>query len=149
MSGSTAHRASGLSFDPGEIYYFVNPHFPSTEPHYHICLEQAGGGVLFMSCCTSQFERRRQYIERAGLPMSTLVWLPPDDENKFKKETYVDCNSCFEFMINDLPQQDSFKYIGRIRPSHLLQIASGTMDSPRIEDYKKDTIQKLVDFLES
>lgn len=103
---------SGHAFDPGQVYYFVNPQIPSLEPHYHICLEQAGGGVLFMACCTSQFDKRKLYIERTGLPMTTLVYMPPDVDNGFKKDTYVDCNRCFEFAEDDLPRMISFRYAG-------------------------------------
>jgi hypothetical protein len=146
MSGSVDPEGSSLNFDPGQVYYFVNPEIGTPEPHYHICLEQAGGGVLFMVCCTSQFEKRRQYIERTGLPMTTLVWMSPDENNKFKKDTYVDCNSCFEFNVSEIPEFDAFKHIGRIKPTHIEEIAGGIVDSPKVEDYKKDIVKKLLEF---
>lgn len=146
MSGSVAHGNSSLNFDPGQVYYFVNPEINTPEPHYHICLEQDGGGVLFMACCTSQFEKRKAYIEKVGLPMSTLVWMSPDLNNNFKKDTYVDCNRCFEFTVTELQRLQAFKYVGRIKPSHLEQIAIGMTESPQVEDYKKEAIQKLLEF---
>ncbi|MGY3088211.1 hypothetical protein ACVWYF_001244 [Hymenobacter sp. UYAg731] len=129
---------------PGRIYYFVNPYISSDEPHYHICLKEIDGGVLLMSCCTSQFEKRSRYIKLSGLPTETLIWIKPDTDNNLKKDTYVDCNEYFKFTksyLLDKYNDGHIKPTGELKLDHYEQIILGMIDSPRIEEEIKDSIR--------
>lgn len=97
-----------------------------------------------MVCCTSdKNDKRKRRIEILGLH-STLVWIKPDDNNGFTKDTFVDCNSVFEYSVRDFKtmyEQELLEYKGEVADSHYEQVINGLLESPNITDDIKELIR--------
>lgn len=129
---------------PGKVYYFSSEKLTTSVPHFFICVSRTENNLLILVCCTSQFEKRKKFIESRNLPYSTLVWIKPNEDNGLNIDSYVDCNSYYDYMVNDfakLYENDLLEYKGEISESHLEQIRIGLQDSPIIEEFVKDIIR--------
>ena len=118
------------------IFLFSSSQINSPDPHFFICLGEKGGRVLTFVCCTTQFEKRKRFIEQKGLPHQTLVWIKPDAENQLSKDTYIDCNKSFDFTLEELNmkyQKGEIRFIGQIIDTQFEQILLGIDASPLIE----------------
>ena len=99
-----------------------------------------------MSCCTSQFDTVRRFVETRSLPMESLVWISPDEssvDNPFSKDTYVNCNSCFTYTIEEfrtMYDAETVSYSGKVSDSHYEQILIGIHSSPLVDNETKEII---------
>ena len=113
----------GSSIGKGRIYYFKSSQLVSTtQPHYFIVIANPSDDLIIFTCCTSQFVKRAKFIELNNIPLSTLVWIKPNDENGLKIDTYVDCNSFFKYSKAELIQMyeaNRIEFIGSITESKL------------------------------
>ncbi len=119
-----------------KVYYFSSTRLNTEIPHYFICLKRTNNDILIMSCCTSQFETVRRFIQTRNLPYETLVCIKPADSNPFTKETYIDCNNVHTFTIEefiDMYGSDSVTYSGEISDNYYSQILTGIHKSPLID----------------
>lgn len=129
-----------------KVYYFSSTQINTPEPHYFICLKRTDNDVLIMSCCTSQFDTVRRFVESRSLPNETLVWISPGDqtdENPFVKDTYVNCNSSYTYTIDEfrsMYNSDSVTFSGEISDEHYEQIVIGIHKSPLIDTETKEVI---------
>lgn len=128
-----------------KIYLFTSDQISSDISHYFICVVKSQDGSLILVCCTSQFQKRKTYIEKVGLPASTLVWISPNTENGLEKDTYVDCNSIITHSIEDFKQKyedGKLTYKGAVSDASFDQIITGLKDSPIIENSIKKLLPK-------
>lgn len=128
---------------PGKIYFFKNNQINSDVPHFHILIAIPNNDFLILTCCTSQFEKRARFIELNNLPYETLVWLKPDNDNPFTKDTYVDCNNSFKYSKDtfvDMYTKGNLEYKGIISDGKLQEIIHGVKTSPMIPEEIKDII---------
>jgi hypothetical protein len=127
-----------------KVYYFSSSKLNTDVPHYFICILKGEKDALVLVCCTSDKEdKRKTRIEKLGLH-STLVWLKPDNENGLAKDTFVDCNSVFEYSIDDFKtmyERDLLEYKGEISLAHYEQIINGLLDSPNITNEIKELLR--------
>ena len=127
-----------------KVYYFSSTRLNTPEPHYYICIKRTDNDILILSCCTSQFDTLRQYVETKSLPFSTLVWVSSkDDSNPFSKETYVNCNEYHPYTLDEFKQMydsDAIDFSGEISDCHYEQIIVGIHDSPLIEPEIKELL---------
>lgn len=126
-----------------KVYYFKSDKLNTHIPHYFVCLTVGSDGIVLLTCCTSQFEKRKKFIETRGLPLSTLVWIKPNEENGFKINSYVDCNSYFDYTLEELGQlyeTNELEYKGEISDADFNQILIGLKESPLIEESVKDKL---------
>lgn len=132
------------AIDERKVYYFSTTKISSTEPHHFICIKRTDNDVLIMSCCTSQFDTVKKFVETRSLPTETLVWISPTDAvNPFSKDTYVNCNSSFTYTVDEfrtMYSSDSVSYSGEISEDHYLQILIGIHKSPLIDKETKELI---------
>jgi hypothetical protein len=134
------------AIDDKKIYYFSTTRINTEEPHHFICIKRTTEDILIMSCCTSQFNTVRRFIETRSLPMESLVWISPDStsiENPFTKDTYVNCNSCFTYTIDEFKSMydnDAISYSGKVSDSHYEQILIGIHSSPLVDNETKEII---------
>jgi len=129
------------SISPRKVFYFRSEQLNTSIPHYFICVAKSENDMLILVCCTSQFEKRRQFIESRGFPHSTLVWVPPTSENGLSVDSYVDCNSYFDYTVDEfigLYESGILELKGEISEDHMAQILIGISDSPLIEDNIKE-----------
>jgi len=130
-----------------KVYYFSNKNINTYTPHYYICLKRTDDDLLILSCCTSQFETVKRFIELSDLPFETLVWIKPKDgENPFIKDRYVNCNQYFSYSIDQFKQmyeQDNISFSGEISDVHFEQIIIGIKISPLIDEDIKDLLPQL------
>ena len=102
--------------------------------------------TVVLVCCTSDKEdKRRKRIEKLNLH-STLVWIKPDTENGLTKDTYVDCNTYFEYTIEEfttLYENNLLEYKGIISETHYGQIILGLLDSPTIAIETKELLRNI------
>ncbi len=134
----------GSSIDKGKIYYFKSDKLVNTtQPHYFIVIATPSDDLFILTCCTSQFEKRARFIKINSIPMSTLVWIKPTEENGLKKDTYVDCNSYLQFSKSELIKMyetNQIEFVGYIIDSKLEEIRQGIKDSPLIITEMKEII---------
>ncbi len=127
-----------------KIYYFSTTKINSEEPHHFVCIKRTDNDVLIMSCCTSQFETVKKFVETRSLPLETLVWITPSDTNNpFTKDTYVNCNNSHTFTVEEfraMYSSDSVTYSGEVSEDHYLQILIGLHKSPLIDKETKELI---------
>lgn len=100
--------------------------------------------MLILVCCTSQFEKRKKFIELRGFPFETLVWLKPNSENGLKIDSYVDCNSYFDYTIDEfarLYDSDILTFEGEISEADMEQIKIGIEESPLVEESIKELVR--------
>ena len=123
--------------------YFLNPDFVSADPHFHVCMAEAHGS-LYLTSCTSQYEKRRRFIEARKLPFSTLVRLMPSGTNEFDRETFVDCNRIFRFTHDDLYaiyKTGGLRIRGAVNEAQHEEIRTGLLESPLIEEAVKAVLR--------
>ena len=124
------------------IYYFAQNVTIGRFDHMHICIKNKKGKHVYLSCCTSQVEKRLNFIRSRNLPISTLIEIRPDEKNAFRKNTYIDGNfiyTCSEEEFIENYKKGRIKYIGEISDEHYNLIVKGILDSTMIaEEDKKD-----------
>ncbi|HPX04724.1 MAG TPA: hypothetical protein PLC17_02220 [Tenuifilaceae bacterium] len=137
-------QAFGQSICKGSIYYFKsNKLIETAEPHYFIVIANSPNDVVIFTCCTSQFEKRVRFIEINNIPRTTLVWIKPNEDNCLKKDSFVDCNSYFQYSKAELIQMyemEQIKFVGYINDSEIEQIRQGLKDSPLVDVAIKEII---------
>lgn len=131
-----------------KILYFPCIELNSPYPHYFICVFIDPSQIVYMSCCTSQFETVKRLIERKRYPEATLVYIPEaDTDNPFNKPTYINCNEYFPFSIDELwdwYQGNVLTVIEDLLPLHSFeQILLGFHASDVIEDEIKEQLPSL------
>jgi len=130
-----------------KIFYFPCEELKTPIPHYFICICIYPIGTANLSCCTSQFDTVKRLIERRRFPNETLVYIPDSDsDNPFHRDTYINCNEYFPFLIEELwdMYQHGILEIRSELPLHSFeQILIGFNTSPMIEDELKDSLPDL------
>lgn len=136
------------SIDNKKIYYFSSNQLNTKIPHHFICVKRNNNDVLFMSCCTSQFETIRKFVETRSLPLATLVYISPKDtSNPFDKDTYVNCNDIQTYTIDEfrsMYESNAINYSGEISDNYYEQIITGIHSSPLIEEEIKENIPQTI-----
>lgn len=130
----------------GRVFYFRSDKLISSEPHYFICVCRTEDDMAIMVCCTSQFEKRKTFIENTGLPFSTLVRIRASELDSLTMETFVDCNFPFNFSIEELCskyENSEIDSAGEINIDIKEQIINGMKGSTLIEQSLKDILPKL------
>jgi hypothetical protein len=134
---------------PRAILYFPEPELKTHEPHYFICIGQTTESRIITSCCTSQFNTVKNLIERWGYPPTTLVYIPTqDNENPFKKDTYINCNEFFGYQLSelwDLYLHNKLSFHGELPLDSFEQILIGMKDSDQIDEEIKDCLPNIDD----
>jgi len=132
------------SIDKGKIYYFKSNKLVATnESHFFIVIANPSDELVIFTCCTSQFKKRARFIELNNIPLTTLVWIKPNEENCLKKDSFVDCNSYFQYSKAELIQmyeQNQIQFVGYITDSKIEEIRQGIIDSPLIDSVIKEII---------
>ena len=130
--------------DEKKVYYFSSAKLNTSVPHYFICVLKGSSNTVILVCCTSDREdKRKKRIEKLGLH-TTLIWIKPDISNGLTKDTFVDCNSFFEYSIDDFKamyENDLLEYKGEISETHYEQIINGLLDSPTIPTEIKELLR--------
>lgn len=137
------------SVEERKIYFLRgNPPNDLISNHLHICLRKPDGKVLYMVCCTSQIDKVQKFIETRHLPFSTMVYLPPDDNNTLKKDTCINCNSvhtCSEKEFKKYYNDDNVNFIGQISEGQFIQILQGIINSTMVVQETKDIISEVLE----
>lgn len=132
------------SISEKKVYYFSTNKINTQDPHYFICIKRTNNDILIMSCCTSQYDTVRHYVENSNLPYETLVWITPlDESNPFNKNTYINCNYPISFTVDEFRskyESDSVTFSGEISNSHYNQILIGLHSSPMIDLETKELL---------
>jgi hypothetical protein len=127
-----------------KVYYFSNKQLNTTVEHYYVCLNRTKGDILILSCCTSKFETVKKFVEMRNLPYETLVHIKPKpNENPFTVDTYVNCNSYYQFTVEDfvnMYQSNNLTYKGEISLSDYEQLLYGLHASPLIDEDTKELL---------
>ena len=134
-----------LSLTVKAVYYFESDKINTTEPHYYVVISIKDDRNILLAVSTSQFQKRKKFIELNKHPLSTLVRIKPNKNNGLTKESFFDCNSsCFVFSKDELInifKTKNIKYKGLIKDSELEQIKQGIKDSFVIEENIKELIK--------
>lgn len=132
-----------------KIYFFSCKKLGINNPHYFICLKRNNQDLLLLSCCTSQFETVRKYIEYNKLPESTLVSISNRyEDNPFNRETYINCNDVKILHVDDLKElyaSQELTFQGNINDFQYKQIITGIIDSPVVEEDIKEELPNISD----
>jgi hypothetical protein len=127
------------------IYLFKNTSL-RTNDHMHICLKNPDGRVLHFVCCTSKMNTPLKHIESKKLPYSTFVGIEPDESNKLKTMTYINCNTVIPFEAEEFVKQyknRNIKHIGHVSDEIYENILVGIKASPMIRNEIKKSLELL------
>lgn len=130
-----------------KVYHFSSKQLNTAVPHYFICITQTLEESIILVCTTTQFKKRANYIEKVGLPFSTLVRIKPNAENGLIQESYVDCNSYFMYEQEEfrrMYEQDNIDYKGIIDEAVFDELMRGLLDSPKVEENIKELIRNII-----
>jgi len=134
----------GNTLSVGKIYLFKSKKLVKTsKPHYFIVISTTSELIMF-TCCTTKFEKRANFIESNNIPKTTLVWIKPDNDNCLPEDSFVDCNSFFQYNRTELVQmynRNEIQFIGYLQESKIEEIRQGIYDSPLIVDEIKEIIK--------
>lgn len=137
------------SVEERKIYFLKgNPPNDLISNHLHICLKKPDGKVLYMVCCTSQIDKVQKFIETRHLPLSTMVYLSPDNNNAFEKDTCINCNNvhtCSEKEFKNYYNNGNVNFIGKISEGQFVQILQGIIDSTMIVQEIKNIISEILE----
>ncbi|MFC4212164.1 hypothetical protein ACFOWA_13270 [Pedobacter lithocola] len=135
-------------FEPKGIYKFPSELLSSPHPHYFIVVE-IEGRLFHLVVCTTQFEKKKQYLAYAGIDECTLVWVKPAENNGLTQECYVNCNTVFShYTTEDLQEKLTsgvLTYEGQISDSEYFQIMNGIIQSPNVDKSVILVIKKTFD----
>ncbi len=128
----------------GNVFYFVDPSIPSTDPHNYVLLSKhpTSERKLVFVVGTSKVEKVRRY--RGAQPHETLVVATPQEYPDFTCETVFDCNSPQEVSVADLVRFVNRE--GRLKPRDhvggeiLGRLLKGVLASPLVEERVKKEI---------
>ena len=132
-----------------KIFKFKNSRLHSKEPHYHIVIhnDKEKKSYIF-ACSTTQYEKRKRYIELEGLPETTLIWIKPSENNGLTKNSYIDCNSVFVISDDEFYQKYSeggLSLEGELEEGYFYQICKGIADSPKNSNEIRELAQKIIE----
>lgn len=131
-----------------KVYYFACNRIDSPEPHYWICLQRTPDDVLVLSCCTSQVDTVERYIKYLKFLPETFVYISPkDSSNPFRKDTFVNCNNCQLFTVEEfriLYDSDRIDFSGEISEIYFQQILDGVLSSPLVDGETKSLLPKSI-----
>jgi hypothetical protein len=97
--------------------------------------------ALIMVTSTTQIQKKREYIKRAGISNKTIVEVKTKEYCTFTSDSAFNCNEVFEVNMSDLirkiEENGSMNYPKL--PDNLLQkIIAGVIESPKISQAIKD-----------
>ena len=132
----------------GTVYYYESPRLiHTTEPHYWLIIHKVDSESIIVGCTTTQKEKRIKYLEKTGLPESTLVFIKPNRDNGLKQESLVDCNTnCFIETKDDLKnirRKSGIEIKGKVAESIIEQLRQGIRDSPVLTQEIKDMLERI------
>jgi hypothetical protein len=128
-----------------EVFFFGIPQVANSSPHFFVCIKKSENEILIFTCCTTQFQKREQYVMNAGLSGDTLVEIEPTSQNGLKKRTLVDCNKYFPITVEDfkkLVDTKKAEYRGEVSGEIYNKILTGIHASDEISEEQKEEIPK-------
>ena len=129
-----------------KIYFFKHNLF-GVQDHMHICLKKPDGNILYFVCCTTKHKTIEKYINLKKISYSTIVYIPKDNKNSFKKDTYINCNTIHEGNLKKFLKcydNNEIDFIGEISDNHFYQIIKGIKDSPTVPNEIKKSISEFL-----
>lgn len=136
------------SINERKIYYFSSEKINTKVPHFFICIKRTKSDLLIMACCTSKIETHLRFInKRKNIPIETLVRIDPEDnniDNPFTKVTYVNCNNCYIYSIEEFKimyKNDDILYKGELIRNIFDSILIGIHKSPLIVNEIKEHLE--------
>lgn len=133
----------GDSIEEKKVYRFTSTLISSDEPHYFICIKKTDGGLLLLTCCTSQRGTIDGLVKTRKLPLETIVYINHLEDNPFTKATYVNCNDVFPYTVAEFESKylaGGLKFKGEISDHHYEQILNGIHASKLVNRETKDMI---------
>lgn len=99
--------------------------------------------ALIMVTSTTQIQKKRDFIKRAGISDKTIVEVKVSEYPIFTSDSAFNCNDIFEVMMADLirkiEENGSMNY-PKISDNILKRIIAGVKESPKISQSIKDLI---------
>lgn len=129
----------------GAVYYYIEPHFKSPEPHYFTVLnrEPFESTTLIVVNASSNISGRLAYIKMHRFSMDTLVIVKPAECGFLKYDSVFDCNFPRVYTPQDLIERlerEAFKYKGDISSIVLEKLKKGITSSTLVTEELKSLI---------
>lgn len=136
---------------PGHVFYYSSPEDIVTKiKHYFVCVSRTGDEVIFMVCCTTQFDTVRNNIERHGFDFETMARIQPTPKNGLTKETFINCNNIYEkditWLLNKIGSEE-MEYKGVLESEYYEQVLRGIVKSDLAEQELIEDCEKQLDLL--
>lgn len=97
--------------------------------------------ALIMVTSTTQIEKKREFVKRAGISDKTIVEIKAREYCIFTSDSAFNCNEVFEVNMSDLirkiEENGSMNY-SKLPDNILKQIIAGINESPKISQSIKD-----------
>lgn len=127
---------------------YPNSMFPTPKSHCVILLNVRPhlDETLVFASASAQYTKRIEQAELRGLPVSTVVMIPPSIYHHLPKYTAIDCNYLTTITKGELVSLYSQKRITFYKnnhilsKSHLTSVIKGSLDSPLVLPELKNLI---------
>jgi hypothetical protein len=124
----------------GSVYYFEEPSFSSSEPHYFIVLNHFPhkDEIILLAHSSSRIEKVK--YRRRDLPPETLVEIGSPDYSCFTVDSIVDCNVIIVKQIEELSRRLA---LGKLKlkteiDQHIVEkLRLGVLASPLVDEELK------------
>jgi len=128
----------------GAVYKFV--HFlVSEKPHFFTLLncEANDEYPLYFLMATSKVEKLLNRARSLKYPRKTIVIVDPEENDIFDKKTAFNCNVLYEFKLEEFLQEyKKIQLVGYLKGEIIKSLIQGCIDSPLIEPYIKNFLNK-------
>jgi hypothetical protein len=126
----------------GSVYYFLQTHFQSPNPHYYVVLNKdpLGSTALIVVNATSKVETGEKYVNSRKLPPETFVKVEVKECPFLKMQSAFNCNSVGIYTpqkLIELVNSNTFEYKGEIGITVLEKLKKGVLASPLVSNEHK------------
>ena len=129
-----------LCIEQGAVFNFrmeVNGTNRQSKNRYFVVLNRnpKTDTALVLITSTTQIEKRREFVKRAGISEQTIVSVSPKEYSVFTAESAFNCNDVVEVSMSDLirkVEDDGSMNYPKIPDSILAKLIIGINKSPRI-----------------
>src|SRR3989344_107241 len=119
--------------------FFIDFDSPKRQPknRYFIVLNRnpKTDTALLMVTSTTQTQKRREFVKRAGISEKTIVEVKAGEYSAFTRDSSFNCNEIFEVKIDDLVrkiEENGSMHYPKFPDNILRRIINGVNESPEV-----------------
>ncbi len=89
----------------GVIYKLNAPELITTDAPHHFIVVAIDGTDNYLVLCTTQRDKKIEYLTKRGYDLNTLAYVSPNNDNGLTSDTYINCNDYHTITRDSLLQK--------------------------------------------